>query len=199
MLLVEPLVEFKDSLEALTRKYDAEYVLAAAGATEGLLEISVTADLAGSSSFKSIEAVQGLYDMASRKVPMVTLDRLWKERNLSGPVLLKLDVQGSELEVLKGASDVLKETELVVMETMLINQYVGAPIFHDYVTFMMERGFVVFEIMTGVYTPAADILAVVDLAFVKEHSALRKEQRWFRDDQIAQRPKDYKGVKRKEA
>jgi len=51
ILLVEPLAEFKVSLEALTKKYDAEYVLAAAGATEAVVEMSVTRDLAGSSLF----------------------------------------------------------------------------------------------------------------------------------------------------
>jgi len=130
---------------------------------------------------------------------MVTLDRLWAERTLKGPVLLKLDVQGGELEVLRGARDVLKETELVVMETTLINQYVGAPIFHDYVAFMKERSFVVFEILAGGYTPAAGILGVVDLAFVREHSSLRKDQRWFRSDQVSQAPADYKGIRRTKA
>jgi FkbM family methyltransferase len=49
-------------------------------------------------------------------VPATTLDTLSKELALQPPFLLKLDVQGSEKNVLNGASEFLKKTHLVICE-----------------------------------------------------------------------------------
>ena len=51
-LFVEPLVEFEPSLQQLCQKLNGVYMLAAAGATDGEMEIRVTPDLGGSSRFE---------------------------------------------------------------------------------------------------------------------------------------------------
>ncbi len=50
------------------------------------------------------------------KVPATTLDRLAGELSLQPPYLLKLDVQGAEASVLRGAQEVLEGTHVVVCE-----------------------------------------------------------------------------------
>lgn len=50
------------------------------------------------------------------KVPAFTLDHLVQELSLKPPYLLKLDVQGAEESVLRGAEKVLKRTHVVVCE-----------------------------------------------------------------------------------
>lgn len=58
----------------------------------------------------------GMQAQGSQQVKAATLDELVREHRLAGPFLLKFDVQGGELEVLKGAGDVLKDTAAIVIE-----------------------------------------------------------------------------------
>ena len=48
-------------------------------------------------------------------VPVVSLDHLRREGELPGPDLLKIDVEGAEVEVLRGALDVLRAARPVVV------------------------------------------------------------------------------------
>ena len=69
---------------------------------------------------------------------MHTLDGLLKDRALGAPILLKLDVQGAELDVLAGASRVLEATEFVVMEVSFLEYNKGAPDFRRTIDAMAD-------------------------------------------------------------
>jgi FkbM family methyltransferase len=196
-LFVEPLAEFEPSLQTLCQKYNGNYILAAAGATDGELEIRVTPDLGGTSKFETLESQEGAYDMKPRTVPQFKLDSLWEGFELTGPALLKIDVQGAELEVIKGATECLQNFEFVVLEIGLIEQYVGQPIFHEYLNFMAEQGFVTYDVIHTGYAETG-LLAQVDMVFAKKDGVYRSNQRWFADAASARRnaPDNYKGVMR---
>ena len=70
-LLIEPLEEYRVVLETISKKYNAQYELAAAGADIGSIEINVHPDLSGSSLLKETEDsdVNGV----PRKVRMITI------------------------------------------------------------------------------------------------------------------------------
>ena len=51
-----------------------------------------------------------------REILISTLDDILKNYNLTGSILLKLDVQGYELEVLKGSSTILKKIKYIIIE-----------------------------------------------------------------------------------
>ena len=61
------------------------------------------------------------------------------------PNMVKLDTQGYELEVLRGASRVLASVEVVLLEVSLIPINKGAPSFAEVVRFMADRGFKLFD------------------------------------------------------
>jgi FkbM family methyltransferase len=177
-LLVEPLAEFQQVLDGISRRYRAEYVVAAAGASEGMATLNVHSHLEGSSLLRE----KGYHDdIAPRRVPLVTLDSLCRSRRLTGPFLLKVDVQGGELEVLKGASEVMRESDLVILEVSLFEFVEGGPQFYEVVSFMKERGFVVYDISGGHTRPLDAALAQVDLTFVKENG-------WFRQSHLFDPP-----------
>ena len=72
------------------------------------------------------------------KVPATTLDALGKELDLKPPFLLKLDVQGAEESVLRGAAKVLADTHVVICEADIADfQTINAA--------LVERGFSLYD------------------------------------------------------
>jgi FkbM family methyltransferase len=106
------------------------------------------------------------------RLPMRTLDELLGERGMRGPDLLKLDLQGFELEALKGASASLAAAEVVVLECALLPYNEGAPLLPDVFAFMKERSFFPYELDDQHRFEGT--LFQVDVFFVKEDSRLRK-------------------------
>jgi len=114
----------------------------------------------------------------SRVLPMTTLDLLQKQMAFPAPDFIKLDVQGYELEVLKGAERALASAEAVQMEVNLIPIYEGAPLAHDAVAYMADRGFRVYDIGTFFRRPYDAALWQMDVIFVRATSALVASTRW---------------------
>jgi len=106
-------------------------------------------------------------------LPMHTLDGTMRGRQVRPPVLLKLDVQGFELEVLRGGAATLTHSEMVIMETSLLAYNENAPLFADVIAFMAERGFVAFDFCGQARRQSDFALFQTDVAFARKDSALR--------------------------
>lgn len=109
---------------------------------------------------------------------MTTLDALVKNSIFACPDLIKLDVQGYEIEVLKGGIETLASGTGVLMEVNLIDINKGAPLFHDAVAFMADRGFRVYDICSFGCRPYDRALWQVDVIFVNSSSPLVSSKRW---------------------
>ena len=83
-------------------------------------------------------------------------------------------MQGAELKVLDGAKKVLEDTELVILEASLFQFYKDGPQFYDVITYMKERGFVVYDFCNGHNRPFDGALAQIDVVFVKENGPFRR-------------------------
>lgn len=172
-ILIEPLEEYIPHLKQLVDRLDtAEYIIAAATATPGNVIINVHPDLEGSSLYQEDEDsdVNGV----ERTIPGMTLDDICLERGTEGPYLIKIDTQGSELEVLKGTQTVLKDTEFVILEVSFFEFFKGGPQVYDCLSFMKNLGFVPYDIFDLQYRLLDGAMSQVDIAFVREHSQLRK-------------------------
>jgi len=87
------------------------------------------------------------------------------------PILLKLDTQGSELEILEGASILLPSTEVIILEVSTISGNVGGPEFRDVVEYLWAKGFVVYDVIpSGV---RGEIVAQMDVIFVPKNHPIR--------------------------
>jgi FkbM family methyltransferase len=170
-VLVDPLVEFAPFLERRARELGAGTVVpAAVGREPGTATLHVHADLVGT----SLRAEPGLAE-SDREVAVKTIDGIVDDVGAEGPFVLKLDVQGMELEALEGATTTLAHTGLVQLETLLYPFYDGAPELADVVAFMRVAGFVVYDVLDLGYRPLDGALAQVDLLFAPEASGLRAQ------------------------
>jgi FkbM family methyltransferase len=74
-------------------------------------------------------------------VAIRTLADYAKEQAITSIKLLKLDVQGYEMEVLKGAEPVFDMVEFIYAEAQFQELYKGGPLFHDLFEFLNRRQF----------------------------------------------------------
>ncbi len=79
--------------------------------------------------------------MRLRNTHAVETRRLDSIKEIERIDFLKLDVQGAELDVLKGAGDLLKDTLVILTEVEFLPLYKGQPLFADVDTFLRGAGF----------------------------------------------------------
>jgi FkbM family methyltransferase len=79
-------------------------------------------------------------DAIPTKETCMTLDKLVEEENIPFPDFIKLDTQGSELDVLKGASKCLSHAKLILLECPIYPYNLKAPSMKEYIDFMLDNG-----------------------------------------------------------
>ena len=120
--MIEPLSEFAPFLDAARESSEARVVPAAAGRHERLDGSTSHAD-----PRRHVDLAEAGLETSDRVVDMVALDELVVRERAEGPFVLKLDVQGAELEVLGGARVHTRTSELVQLETLFFPFYEGSP------------------------------------------------------------------------
>lgn len=75
------------------------------------------------------------------RVPVRTLDGALSGVSLQRPILLKLDVQGFEDRVLRGAPRVLEQSSVIILEVNFVRLYDGQPSFAQLYEMLMPLGF----------------------------------------------------------
>lgn len=104
-------------------------------------------------------------------LPVVTLDDLIRQHRMPPPDLIKLDVQGYELEVLKGAASALLTCQFVLMEVSLWPYNQGSPLLAEVVGWMDAHGFRAYDIF-DISRRGDGVLVQVDILFVNKSSTL---------------------------
>ena len=106
-------------------------------------------------------------------VSVEQLDDFIHRYNLPAPNLMKLDIQGYELEALRGSSNALAGASAILTEVSFEAFYEGQCLFHELVGFLAEKHFHLVGL--GAATPLGHPLSQADCLFVNERyrSALR--------------------------
>ena len=176
-LLIEPIAENEPYLKKICQYLErADYIIAAASTEAGVVPLQVNlSNFIHSYISEDGEASSENFEL--RTIPAVTLDEICKSRQLEGPYLIKVDVDGRELDVLAGATQILQNTELVIVEVTL---YVSARFdkICAVINFMKEQGFVAYDIVDHGYRLSDSALSQVDIIFVKESGQFTKESRY---------------------
>ena len=73
-----------------------------------------------------------------RQIETVSLDFFAKNNNIAPVDFIKIDIQGAELDVFKGAVNVLKGVVTIVSEVEFIPLYVNQPLFGDVCSYLVD-------------------------------------------------------------
>jgi FkbM family methyltransferase len=122
----------------------------ALGARAGEAEFFVASRADSSSLFKPGAGQEEAYDVVYKSSINVLVERLADKidvRQLRPPILMKLDIQGGELDALKGAHDLLPAIDYIYCETSFVPLYDNQPLATDLVSYLINCGF----LLSGVY------------------------------------------------
>jgi FkbM family methyltransferase len=100
------------------------------------------------------------------KLPCTTLDYIVKTNNLPVPNFIKIDTQGSELDILAGAETIINNVDLIYTECPILSYNTGAPSIQDYLDYFKDINFIpvnIYEIHRFEET-----MIQVDILFMKK-------------------------------
>lgn len=115
-----------------------------------------------------------------REIEIIMIDDLIESAKINNPELIKLDIQGFELEALKGAEKTFGYTEVYILEVSLFpyNEAPDMPVLSDVINFMLNRGYVVYDFPGFLRRPLDGALGQCDICFVKRNGFLKISNSW---------------------
>ncbi len=165
LILVEPQPEMKARLtEWVTSHPPAELICCALGRQAG--EARLLLQHSNSRLDGDVSPV-----LPGVTVPVKTLREVLDKRQPEGRVFLKLDVQGSELDVLKGAGDWFGRCEVLQLEVSWL-QIGEPPLLTEVMEVCTGRGYVPYDVWGQNYRPLDGALWQTDFLWVRRDSTL---------------------------
>jgi FkbM family methyltransferase len=145
IIAFEPLPDVADTLrENLKDAPRVEVRTEALGSTDGTIVFRRNAYTPASSVLRLRADGAEAFDLAEGEeleVRIARLDTALEGEELEPPVLLKLDLQGYELEALRGATGMLQHTQHVLLEIGLQPTYEEEPTFEEVYAALTSAGF----------------------------------------------------------
>ena len=113
--LLEPQEWLKESFQDVLKNNDKiEFLPVGAGEKSGSFKFTIV-DRDDSCTFRYTEDEARKKNYKQVDVPIITLNEVAKNKDKPFPDLVKIDAEGLDIEVLKGASDLLGKTELFMV------------------------------------------------------------------------------------
>lgn len=101
-------------------------------------------------------------------VRTVRLDQMSESLDIRGNVLVKIDVQGAELRILKGGDATIGRAAILIIETTFETLYQGGPLFDDIYRRLTDRGFRYRGSMDRLLDPRTGRVIQEDSIFLRE-------------------------------
>jgi FkbM family methyltransferase len=141
----EPLNQLKEEFSRRTRRLSGVNRHGVAlGSAVAMMPMKL-ADFVDASSLLEMTRAQVEHYAVQRAgetmVQVETLDHYCHQQRLPRPDLIKLDIQGYEVEALRGAAECLQSAQAIVTEVSFIEFYEKQCLFHDVVQFLATKGF----------------------------------------------------------
>ena len=171
VLLVEPQPDLQATLQTLATSTHGSEVLQKA-----------LSDHVGSARFSLQESNSGIRSQHASDGVNITIDCITLAHVLSGrpffiPNLLKLDLQGHELQALLGAGETLSRFEVIILEMSVI-PIGGAPSFAEVNKFFEHHGYRLYDVLPQYDRPLDGALWQLDAFYARGDSSLIASTSW---------------------
>ncbi len=162
--LIEPQAQMKESVADLLKTNKVVFMPIGVGSTSGHFNLTI-AERDDSCSFRLSEEEAKTRGLQQIKVEVDTLDNIVKNSSFGIPQLVKIDAEGLDLEVLKGAKTILGKTEVILIEAAVVSPSFENTI-QNVINIMDANGYKLFDI-TDLNRPFQQrVLWLVELMFV---------------------------------
>ncbi|MVO17333.1 FkbM family methyltransferase [Parasedimentitalea huanghaiensis] len=164
-ILVDPLVESQKAVEKRWGdRLNFDFHLCGASDKAGSVNLTITTDgPARSSMTRRLNFDSGATEI--REIETRKLDDILE--GYEGPFGLKIDTEGNEMSVLRGALKTLANCEFVILETSIKRRFEDGYKFSDVIGFMASQGFEVHSFLSGLTRSPR----MADVLFVKWSSS----------------------------
>jgi FkbM family methyltransferase len=145
------------------------FVMAALGARDGearSFHVPRAGDATGASLYVENTAHYDAANLQVREVASARLDTVAARERLAAPDLIKIDVQGAEIDVLAGAGETLRDASALIVELSLIDYNRKAPLIAETMAAVDRAGFTCAD-LCEVHRTDRNFVLQLDLLFVR--------------------------------
>lgn len=145
-ILFEPVEEFSQIIQTAYSNVDHELHHSAVSDSSGSVGLELRSVIQGMPISHSgmTEYGTGVDDRIVRQVPMIALDDFLRDKEYAEPFLLKIDIDGHELKVLRGAQKTLAKCSIVIVECPKIQLV-------ERISAVQTAGFILFDLCEPCY------------------------------------------------
>ena len=176
--LIEPLEELGPDLKRFIAESPdgkATWIHAGAGAMDGELTFTALPDKPDAGTFRMSETESQAAGGSRRSVPVRTLDSICA--GAPAPEIVKIDAEGLDIDVLRGASTLIGKTEVFFVELPMFEFFDNQSL-HSILEFMRNAGYEPFDITDMNRRPSDGALGLIEVAFAKRNGVLRDHNGW---------------------
>jgi len=106
-------------------------------------------------------------NLKPKKILTNTLDNIIKQNNLPLADFIKIDTQGSEIDILKGSTKSLKNCKIIYLECPIVRYNHNAPNLSEYINYMNKIKYLPYDICEIHYIDK--VLVQIDIIFLKKN------------------------------
>ena len=99
-------------------------------------------------------------------ITTTTLDEVVEKKKFKLPNFIKIDTQGSEIDILKGSKNILKNCNLIYLETPIIEYNLNSPNLNECINYLESINFVPFDICEVHYMDK--VLIQIDILYINK-------------------------------
>jgi FkbM family methyltransferase len=136
--------EAMESTEFLFQENNMKYHMGLLSSEDGkIIEFYQNEMHPGGNSYykENIEVNPTAVDYTSKLMTTATLNTAVKNKQFPLPDMIKMDVQGAEMDILKGSTDILTNVRHVILELQQVEYNKGAPLNETVIEYMDSIGF----------------------------------------------------------